>query len=217
MDAAWWALNAAYAAYVVSPVFKEMLRLRLMALVVTILFIVYGFISGIHSIVWWNIAFGGMHLYQIGLLLRERMGVSLTDEDDELRQKLFPTLDAVEFNALWSLGTEHTLVANEVIVEAGAEVDQVSIVIDGAADVDLGDGRFSRLRPDALIGEMSLLRGGPACATVRASGPTVVRSFNHTALLELGEARPVVKDAALILIGRQLAEKIHADPSLVPA
>ena len=217
MDAAWWALNAAYAAYVVSPVFKDMLRLRFMALIVTVLFMTYGFISGIYSIVWWNIAFGAMHLFQIALLLRERIGVSLSKEDDQLRQKLFPTLDPVEFNALWSLGTERTFAPKEVIVEADAPVEDVYIILQGAANVDLGEGRISRLRPHSLIGEMSLLRCGPACATVRSSGPTIVRSFKHEALLALGETRPLVKDAALILIGRQLAEKIHADPSLVPA
>jgi len=187
MDAAWWALNAAYAAYVVSPVFKEMLR------------------------------FGAMHAYQVALLLRERMGVALSEDDDMLRQKLFPTLDPVAFNALWSLGTERTLVPNEVIMEVDADVDEVHLVVSGAVDVDLGDGRFTRLRPHTLVGEMSLLRGGPACATVRSSGPTTIRSFTHADLLKLGEARPAVKDAALMLIGRQLAEKIHADPSLVPA
>lgn len=217
MDPAWWALNAAYAAYVVSPVFKDMLRLRFMALIVTVLFMTYGFISGIYSIVWWNIAFGAMHLFQIALLMRERMGVSLSKEDDQIRKKLFPTLDPVEFNALWSMGTERTLGPNEVIVEAGAHVVDMHLILDGAADVDVGEGRLIRLRPLALVGEMSLVSGNVACATVRSAGPTTVRSFNHAALLALGETRPLVKDAALILIGRQLAEKIHADPSLVPA
>lgn len=217
MGITWWLLNAGYAAYVVSPVFKDILRLRLMALVVSALFIAYGISSGIYPFVWWNLAFSVMHGYQIAMLIIERRGVALSDDDELVRATLFPTLDSIAFSALWELGVDELLQPNKLIVEAGQEIDEVLLVRDGAADVDLGEGRFIRLRPHSLIGEMSMLRGGPACATVRASGPTTVRRFSRAALLELGEERPAIKDAALLLIGRQLAEKIHADPSLVPA
>ena len=211
MDLSWWLLNLAYAVYVISPVFKEMLKLRLVLLAATVLFIAYGISSGVDSVTWWNIPFGLMHIYQIGLLLKERMNGDLPEELERVREMLFPDLSAVDFRELWDLGHESKLQAQGLIIENGEDLSEVMLIIDGAADVHLDDGGTLRLRPYTLLGEMSLVRGGPASATVTAAGPTTIRSWDRVELLKLGDRKPHVKQAALLLIGQQLAQKMSTE------
>ena len=207
MDSSWWLLNLAYAVYVVSPVFKDMLRLRLVLLGATALFIAYGVASGIGSVVWWNVPFGLVHLYQIGVLVKERTVGELPEDLEQVRQQLFPTLSPADFSELWELGEEVELLPNQTIIERGTDLSEVMLILDGAADVHLGDA-ILRLRPFALLGEMSLLTGEAASATVTASGPTTLRRWDRLELLLLGDRKPHVQQAALLLISRQLVRKV---------
>ncbi len=188
--------------------FTDMLKLRLLLLAATVLFIGYGITSGVNTVTWWNIPFGAMHIYQVRKLLKERATGDLNEELERVRNMLFPTLSAADFGQLWSLGYESTIQPNGQIIACGEELTEVMLIVDGAADVHLNDGGKLRLRPYTLLGEMSLVRGGPASASVTAAGPTTIRSWDRTELLKLGDRKPHVKQAALLLIGRQLAQKM---------
>ena len=78
------------------PFVRLRARIRYALLAATVLFIAYGLVSGVHSVVWWNIPFGLMHVVQIYRLFAARWRVDLDDEEQTIHAALFPTLDDVE-------------------------------------------------------------------------------------------------------------------------
>jgi CRP-like cAMP-binding protein len=61
----------------------------------------------------------------------------------------------------------------QAIVERGDQGDAMYIMVDGAAEVDVG-GRFHRLERGDFFGEMAVLAGKPREATVKAAEPVEV-------------------------------------------
>ena len=208
IDLGWILLNIAYGVYVVSPAFTRMLPARIVLLAATFLFIAYGLASGVHSVVWWNIPFGLMHIVQIYRLFSARWAVDLDEEEQEIHAKLFPTLDDVNFNELWSLGREELIDSHQKMIVCDERTDRLMLVIDGEVEVTTRAGEVVRLGSLQVVGEMSLVSGEVANATVQSCDPIRVRTWSHRELIELGERNNEVKQAGLLLIGQQLASKV---------
>jgi hypothetical protein len=208
VDIGWVFLNLAYAVYVVSPIFTRMLPMRIVMMMATALFITYGLVSGVMSVVWWNIPFGAMHAWQIWRLLSERWAVDLDEEERSIHKRLFPTLDEVDFHALWSMGTEELVDGATRMITCDERTDRLLLVIDGEVEVVTRASEKVRLGAMEVVGEMSLVSGDVANATVHSCDPIRVRSWAHKDLIALGEKNAKVKEAGLLLIGQQLARKV---------
>lgn len=207
-NTSWLVLNFAYLAYTASSLFKEMLRLRMALLIATVFYISYGFIEGIWSMVWWNIPVGLIHLWRIVDLLRQRRSVNLDDEADAIRVLLYQSLNPVEFDELWSLGEEQVLDDGHVVIEQGALVTRITMILDGNVRVE-SDGRpLSELGRFRFVGEMSNLSGKPASATVITDGAARIRSWDSDKLEELLRKNAPTERAHLRAVGRDLADKL---------
>lgn len=206
MSAEWLVLNAAYLVYTTSAVFKEMIWLRLTLLVATFLFIAYGFIAPITSIVLWNIPVAILHIYALWQLFSARRGIELDDEAEALRTLLFPSLDRVTFNALWHSGEER-YTKDETLITKGEPVPELFLILDGEVEILKGVEAFvmSRFR---LIGEMSSLSDSVASATVRANEPVRLRAWDKSALTALAKKYPAIDTALLKAMGQEVARKL---------
>lgn len=212
MSLAWVLLNLAYVAYVASPMFKEMFALRIVLLVATAFFIAYGVADGIWSVIWWNIAFGAAHLWQLAGLIRERRAATLTDEEEAIRTLLFPALDRVDFVYFWEHGVEvaHSAAkADATLVRAGEPVNALMLLLDGEAEVTTPEGARILLRKLSLVGEMSLISGNLPTADVRCHGPARLRSWSTETLAAIDADRPQVSTALYATIGRDLSAKLR--------
>jgi len=208
IDLGWILLNVAYGVYVVSSGFTRMLHARIVLLAATFLFIAYGLASGVHSVVWWNIPFGVMHAVQIYRLFAARWAVDLDAEEQEIHAKLFPTLNDVDFHELWSAGREELIDGHQKMIVCDERTDRLMLVIDGEVEVTTRAGEVVRLGSLQVVGEMSLVSGEVANATVESCDPIRVRTWSHRGLIELGERNNEIKQAGLLLIGQQLASKV---------
>lgn len=207
IDWGWITLNLAYVIYITSPVFKKMLQLRSVLLAATIVFIIYGIVANVWSVVWWNIPFGLMHVWQIMLLVRERMGVKLTDEDEAVRVLLTPGLEPSRFNVLWQAGTEHEL-TDQTLTRKGEPVDSVWLVLEGQVEVTDGTGLRLPLGPLSFVGEQSALSGDPATASAACRGTVRLRKWDQDKLRELGRAHPDIRQAGVLAIAHDLSNKV---------
>ncbi len=204
MDLSFWLLNAAYAVYVVSPVFKTMVKLRIVLLLATILFIAYGLSSGVMSVTWWNLPFGAIHLWQLWKI--SPFGQQDLDaEAAGVHSELFPTLSQTDFATIWKLGEERIISVHEELTTQGERVADLTLILDGNAAVVDEDVTLTSLD---LVGEMSLLLGGGATRTVCATSEMRVRTWPKAHLVALGEKNPHLKSAGLVALGQSLAQKV---------
>ena len=96
-----------------------------------------------------------------------------------------------------------------VIVREHGAVDELYLVVSGRAEVVVrgagGDEhRIATLGPGDAIGEMSLLTGEPASATVRAVEPVELRCFARSAIGDLLGAFPEVER----MLGAVVADRL---------
>jgi CRP-like cAMP-binding protein len=86
------------------------------------------------------------------------------------RMPLFAGLDREHLEDVLAVGRRVSFEPGQAIVERGDPGDAMYIVVDGAAEVDVG-GRFHRLGRGDFFGEMAVLAGKPREATVKAVEP----------------------------------------------
>jgi CRP-like cAMP-binding protein len=86
------------------------------------------------------------------------------------RTPMFAGLDREHLDDVLAVGRRVSFEAGQAIVERGDPGDAMYIVLDGAAEVDVG-GRFHRLQRGDFFGEMAVLAGKPREATVKAVEP----------------------------------------------
>ena len=206
VSAEWLVLNAAYAVYTASALFKEMIWLRLTLLAATVLFIAYGFIAPNTSVLLWNLPVAVLHLYALWKLFSARRGVDLDDEAEALRTLLFPSLDRVSFDALWHCGEER-VVTDGVLIRRDEPVPDLFLILDGTVEVVNPDIRveMSHFR---FVGEMSSLNDAAATATVFAPGQVRVRAWNKQRLAALSKSHPETNTAMLKAMGQEVARKL---------
>ena len=88
------------------------------------------------------------------------------------RMPLFAGLDREHLEDVLAVGRRVSFQPGQAIVERGDPGDAMFIVVDGAAEVDVG-GRFHRLERGDFFGEMAVLAGKRREATVKAVEPLV--------------------------------------------
>ena len=86
------------------------------------------------------------------------------------RTPLFAGLDRGHLEDVVSVGRRVSYQPGQAIVERGDPGDAMYIMVDGAAEVDVG-GRYHRLERGDFFGEMAVLAGKPREATVTAVEP----------------------------------------------
>jgi CRP-like cAMP-binding protein len=120
--------------------------------------------------------------------------------------------DGRDVDEMRRIGQEVSFGPGEAIFEVGDRADAMFVVLEGEAQVDVG-GRFHRLRPGDVFGEMALLAPDRRLATVRAVGSLRALKVDAEAFRSLLVERPEVGVSllrTLVLRLREVEQRIDA-------
>jgi|GEM_PF-429763 len=121
---------------------------------------------------------------------------------------LFAHLDAGDAASLASGLPEVRVPAGAAIVEQGDPRPGLYVIASGEATVTVctpgGERVVATLGPGSVVGEMSLLAGEPASATVRAVGDVEARWFERDAFWDAAQAHPQLLRNLSAIVARRL-------------
>lgn len=199
-------INVAYISLFASTFMRTLPRLRLFLVGAAVCLIVFGSMVGNWSMVGWNIVTGILNARQLVLHATRRRRTALSAEDEGFRHRWFPTMDALDFDSLWSMG-ENVRLEDETMIEFASENTTTSLIIDGEVEVRRGDESV-RLGPGALVGEMSFVAGRLASADVMAIGTVRIRQWSHQRLATLDQLNPSAAKEFHRFLERDLTGKV---------
>ena len=190
---------------------RDILHLRLVAITAATsnaVFSYYGLDSPNLIVVFWQTVFVAINTVWSISLIRQRRGISFTDEERELYGTIFRAFSPLEFMKLMRIARWEAVKDGEVLVHADSELDDVMMIYNGEAEVMLSDGATRRLRDGAFIGEMSFIRGGAATATVRAVQPTRYVAWSKSGLRGVLDRNPTMRSTMQTVFSEDLTNKL---------
>ncbi len=119
-----------------------------------------------------------------------------------------------EFRALMKHARVRRLKKDETLTTVGEVPGQLYYVIEGDIEIEQGEGRF-RIPPRHFIGEVSLMLGTPASATVHAKAGAQVVEWPRDRLVRTMARKPELMIAVESLLGRDMARKVATAASCI--
>ena len=123
------------------------------------------------------------------------------------RTELLAGLPPSALHALAAQAQLHEYAPGDLLMTQGERGGTVLVLLSGAVTVHrAGQGgtraALSHLRPPAVLGELTLLDGGPRSASVQAVAPTTAIALSREALVDALTSHPAVLDGLLRSLGR---------------
>ena len=198
-------INAAYFIFLFSLVVRDVLWLRIIMSVATLLVIVYATLIDRTSILVWNCVFMGINVVQIVRILIERRPITLPPHLEEIFSDCFANRSRRDFLNFWGFGREVEL-DNEQVCTEGREPGRMFYITDGEAEVSRkGEVIATRERLN-FIAELSFFTGKPASADVTVRGKAMV--WTRDKLEDLKKIKPDLVQALRESIGHSVCQKL---------
>jgi hypothetical protein len=186
--------------------------LRVIAVVGLVFEILYFRMSGgaMHTGIGWDIIFIIINLYQIIRLVADQHRLRYMKELHLLSQGAFASLSREQLAQLVKVGSWRTLEPGAEVTREGEPVKELVLICDGQVVVESQGRTITHLHGGSLVGELALVSGRPASATVTVQ--RITRAF----ILEMENLRRLVRTDDLVasaidrVVGRDLAAKLTA-------
>lgn len=202
-------INVAYLIYVGSALVRSLVPLRLTLLAASVVFIVYGVIADEPSVVVWNVVFGVFSIWELIRIRRERMPVEMDDEQRAAYEAVFHQLSEHDFDRLWRASAAEHHAQEVTLTHQGNAVVDLMLVTEGTATVHI-DGRLvATIGCHMFVGEMTLVSGGVASATVITNDGARIRRWSHAALNSLQASKPELATTLWQILSRDLSLKMN--------
>jgi hypothetical protein len=191
----------------VSFAIRDILWLRCVYSVASVIYIISGFYFGVISILIWNALTLLINSIQIIRLILERQPIMLPDY---LKSVYLPAFDAMkpkEFLRFYERA-RHLTIKDKKLLTQGDQVSQMYFVVSGKLQVKRNNQEIVILGPGAFIGEMAFLTHQPASATVTAIDEAKLLAWNKQELLKLKETKPDLYMKFQSVLGVDLVQKL---------
>jgi hypothetical protein len=197
--------------YVVGFAIKDVYWLRMCLVTGSVIEIVYSYRIADKPLwvnIFWASVAGSINVIQILWIRRDRRLSALTEEEQVLRQTVFKNLELKDYRRLLEAGAWKNYEAGETLANEGEHLDRLFLIYHGAASVDAGGKRVAILTDRKFIGEMSLLTGNPASATVTTIQPTNCLTWTKNSLRRMLDNYPSLRSSMQTVISIDLVSKL---------
>lgn len=135
----------------------------------------------------------------------------MRDEDLAKLRKvgLFAVLSDDELDRFARAGAETEHAEGELLTQEGVVGIRFHLLLTGAAVVERGGAEVARLGPGDFVGEISLLGGGHATATVRCVERAACFTLPRERFWEVLDAEPRIALRILEVVARRLEHELH--------
>lgn len=212
--AAMLCLNTANVLYVFCYGVRDVLWLRILA-VVAMFFLIPYYIWGTGEILWqclgWQVIFIAINVGWIYYLIQQRRPPKMTSDERRLYDTLFRE-SCTERQMLRLLeSSEYKYVPPETtLVSKGLDADKLILIDQGDAVVQVQGKRVAELSEGDFVAEMSYLTGKAPVADVVSHGPLKFLVWERSELDRLFGNQVELKSVMNEIIGRNLVRKITA-------
>ena len=203
--------NLSFILTAVSFLMKDMIRLRLIAVVSGVFGITFN--SSVAEeplwlVIFWISVFMLINIYMLISTYLKNKSAKFSDDEKELFEILFPELSPFEFLRLIKAGTWQRESKELLFIKAGNVNDKVALIWHGTAKVIKQGDEIAELRRGSFLGELSYFKNSVPDADVVLEPGSVVLVWKHE---ELRRWLQAYRDAAPVfnqLLTSDLAAKL---------
>ena len=157
----------------------------------------------------WNFLFVAINIHHLGQLLKKPNARGLCAAEIDLARTFFHGATPQQASKLFRSGNWRQLSKGDVLAQQGKPCDYVAVLYEGEVQIML-DGRASgRIDKTTFVGEISLLTGDDATATVIVTKPTTALVWRKQQLRKLLDADESLNAQFQRWLAIDLAGKLH--------
>lgn len=208
-----WLGNISYALIALSYLVTSMLWLRLLAVVGLLAEAVYFYLVGSSSLwvaIGWSMVFLAINAVQLTRLLRELWSSKLVGDEQFLKSRTFAPLSLLSFRRLMKAGQWQTLAPGAVLTLQQQPVTHLRVLVKGMASVVVDGKPVATVSAAGIVGEMSLLTGDAASATVTVTEQALVFEIGSADLSRMLHDHEDLRAEFHQALGSELAAKLVA-------
>lgn len=206
-----WLGNLSYTLIAVSYLVTRMLWLRVLAILGLSIEAVYFYLAG-SSALWvaigWSMVFLAINTVQLARLLRELHSLKLVGDERFLKSHTFAPLSLLSFRRLMNAGRWQTLAPGAALTLQQQPVTHLRVLVGGMASVVVDGLQVATIRAAGIVGEMSLLTGDHANATVSVTQQARVFEIASAELNRLLQAHDDLRAEFHQSLGSELVAKV---------
>lgn len=203
--------HIAYTLIFFSFLVRKMLYLRVFAIIASLFSTYYNFkVAGgpIWVPIQWNGVFIAVNLYHIAMIIHKLRPVKLTEEQDRIHQKLFTSMQDIDFRNFFDLGYTRTYNAKNILIEQGEELPALFLILSGDVSILIDGKKVASLEANQFVGEMSFLTREPTRATVQIDHTAKIHFWDRETLDQYLTKHPDMLNKLHAAIGTQLIDQI---------
>ena len=201
--------HLSYVLLVLSMMMRSMTWLRVIAISAGVTSGTYGYFGLNDPVtVFWETVFVLTNLVQLVIIVFENRKRALSEEERIVVNALLPKADMRAVRRILKLGVMREVPPETVLIKQGEMVPELIVMTRGAVQVEK-DGRIIGACGEGdFLGEMSLLSGEPATATVMVTNPAHYMSVERSRFRVFLDRNPDIRHTVQASFNRNLMAKL---------
>lgn len=187
----------------------NMLWLRILLVLASVVYIISGISLGITSMVGWNSAYLAINLFYVVKIILEKSTITLPEETRDIYRQFFSSMSTREFKKIITVNPFVTVVKDEVLIAQNEVTDRLFIVLKGKVNIEQSGVIIDAVESGDLIGEMSFMSNQPASASAVAIETVQYAYWSHKDMGKINQKNCEIYNKFISIIGQDLIRKLN--------